>query len=235
MTYDTKQVEVFQNLFLRGPAKSQTALRQALLDHVADPWRHAEEIEKKLSTLPGWAVRRPGSASEENGADILAFDRGTTDGLPAATLWLSSQSDGYKVTNIIPSGSGKLNYGEYNAILEDFEQRVASRAAQEIGFQIETTSSRQSIEDWLPQKAAEALRRFSRSANKSTGSAHPSDRERWFKFLITAHSDNGQLDSELLARWLVEVEGWSDERANELAIEYEFGLGLLSEYDHHQP
>jgi len=235
MTYEPKQVEVFQNLFLRGPAKSQPALRQALLDHVAGPWCHAEEIEKKLSTLPGWSAGRPGSASGENGADILAFDRDTSDGLPAATLWLSSQSDGYKVTNIIPSETGQLDYSEYNAILEDFGQRVASRAAQQVGFQIETTSSRQSIEDWLPQKAAEALRRFSRYANKSTGSAHPSDREHWFKFLITAHSDKGQLDTELLARWLVEVEGWSDDRADKLAIEYEFGLGLLSEYDHHHP
>jgi hypothetical protein len=165
--------------------------------------------------------------------DVLAFEREASEDLPSATLWLWSQSDGYKVTNIVPANAGKLDYSEYNAILEDFEQRVASPAAQQTGFQIETTSSQQSIEDWIPQKAAETLRRFSRTANKSTGSGHPLDRERWFKFLIEAHSDNGQLDTELLARWLVEVEGWSDEQATELAMEYEFGLGLLTEYDRH--
>ena len=223
MMYETKRVEVFQDLVLRGPPKSQSALRQALLDRIADPWFHTEEKEKKLSTRV------------ESDADILAFERDTSDGLPAATLWLWSQSDGYKVTNIVPKATGQLDYSEYNAILEDFEQQVASPAAQQAGFQIEMTSSRQSIEDWLPQKAAEALRLFSRAANKSTGSGHPLDQKRWFRFLIEAHSDNGQLDTRLLARWLVEVEGWDDDDANKLAIEYEFGLGLLSEYDHHHP
>jgi hypothetical protein len=72
---------------------------------------------------------------------------------------------------------------------------------------------------------------FSRLANKSTGAAHPMDKKRWYAFLIAAHRASKRLDSDQLARWLVEVEAWSAGRAQDLAIDYEFALGLLEQYD----
>ena len=99
------------------------------------------------------------------------------------------------------------------------------------GFEIEVTSNRQSLDDWLSVEAAAALRRFSVLANKSTGSSHPSDRERWVAFLIKAHQDERSFNSDLLMRWLVEVEGWPEEVADKLASQYEFGLDLLDQYD----
>jgi hypothetical protein len=223
MTSATKQLEVFQDLVLYGPAESRPALRKALLDRVAAPWHHDETKERQLS--------RDASGA----ADILAFQREESDGLAGATLTLWSQPDGYKVTNIVPLELGRLGYTRYNAILQDFEQQLAGPAAQQVGFRVKMTAARESIEDWLSPKAAQALWRFSRAANKSTGSSHPLDRERWFLFLIEAHAANGPLDTDTLARWLVEVEGWDDESANELAIEYEFGLDLLSKYDRRAP
>ena len=53
--------------------------------------------------------------------------------------------------------------------------------------------------------------------------------------LIAAHRTRASLDADRLARWLAEVEGWSDEAAHELAIDYEFGLGLLKQYDASRP
>jgi hypothetical protein len=38
-----------------------------------------------------------------------------------------------------------------------------------------------------------------------------------------------------LARWLVEVEHWPEDTARELAISYEFALGLLERYDSSRP
>jgi hypothetical protein len=214
-----KQLEVFQDLFLYGPAESRPALRQALLDRVAAPWSHDEKKEKQL-------IKGAGSD-----ADILAFQREEREGLAAATLTLWSRSDGYKVTNIVPLEIGQLGYTKYNAILQDFEQQIATPAADQVGFQVKTTAARQSIDDWLSPKAAHALWLFSSAANKSTGSSHPLDRERWLQFLIEAHKSDGRLDTGTLARWLTEVEGWDDDHANELAIEYEFGLDLLRKYD----
>jgi hypothetical protein len=51
-------------------------------------------------------------------------------------------------------------------------------------------------------------------------------RDRLFTFLIRAHKDAARL-----ARWLIEVEDWPDNKAHALDIEYEFALDLLAEYD----
>jgi hypothetical protein len=216
------QLEVFQDLLLRGPPNAGASLRQALLDHAMAPWRHVEEGDKDLSTHAG------------QGADVLTFKREAGEGLAAATLVLWPRSEGYEVTNIVPTEVRELGYGGYNAILQDFLRRIAMPAAQQAGFKVEVTAPRQSIDEWIPAKTADALRRFSRSANKGTGSSHPLDRQRWFAFLIQAHADHRRLDTERLVRWLVEVDGWSDYTAHELAIEYEFGLDLLNEYDKRQ-
>ena len=223
MTAELKRLEVFQDLLLHGPATRLTALREALLNHTASPWRHAAETEKKLSNSAGIE------------GDTLAFERKQDDALPAATLWLLSRDGGYKVTNIVPREHGELGYAGYNAILQDFERRIASPAAREAGFRVETTASHQSIDDWLSPEAAKALRLFSRAANKSTGSSHPLDRERWFHFLIAAYRENDRLHVDDLFRWLSEIEGWDEKNANSLAIEYEFGLALLREYDRPRP
>jgi hypothetical protein len=212
-------LEVFQDLFLRGPTEQRPDLRQALVSRAVGPWQHSEMKEKELLTRVG------------DNADVLTFERDASEGLDAATIVLWSRPDGYEATNIVPLKVGELDYRAYNAILQDFQQRIAAPAARQVGFQVETTSPRQSIEEWVSPKVVQALRRFSAAANKATGSSHPFDQKRWFEFLIEAHADDRQLDTERLARWLVEAEGWSDEKAHDLVIEYEFGLALLSEYD----
>ena len=91
------------------------------------------------------------------------------------------------------------------------------------------------LEDWLTAEQATALRHFSRAANKATGAAHPRDRERWYAFLIAVHCNPKRLDTEHLVQWFVEVDGWSEERAHELASDYDFALGLLAQYDQLRP
>jgi hypothetical protein len=54
---------------------------------------------------------------------------------------------------------------------------------------------------------------------------------RWYAFIIATHHTSKRLDTDQLVRWLVEVEHWSEDIAHELAIDYEFALGLLEQYD----
>lgn len=173
-----RTLEVFQDLDLRGPVKDRSALREALLECVAAPWCHSEEKERALST----------SAREYS--DVLIFERAASDGLAAATIVLWSRPDGYEVTNIVPLDITELGRSQYNAILRDFEKQIATPAAGRVGFGVETTPPRQSIEEWASGSVVEALRRFSGAANKGTGSSHPLDQRRWFEFLIRAHEDS---------------------------------------------
>ena len=207
-----RSLEVFQGLRLRGPAEGRNMLLGALDERLTAPWNLSE-------------------ASMGRDGTLMIFHRAAEGGLMAVNLFLRSCPDGYEVTNIVPLNTGQLGPGEYNAILQDFTTRIAAPAARETGLVVETTESRQSLDDWLTPRTAQALRDFSDTANKGLGSAHPRDRERWFRFLMLVHADKCPLGTEQLARWLIEIGGWSADMAHELVVEYEFGLALLNEYD----
>lgn len=132
-----------------------------------------------------------------------------------------------KVVNIVPSQTGSLTHQEYNRIVKEFHDSIVQPAAVGIKVLVVFTKAQEGIEHLMTPETFALLTKFSRSANKSTGSAHPSDLERWFQFLVAAHRENTPLDPAQLAIWLVEEEKWSDEQAGKLAQEYEFGRGLL--------
>jgi hypothetical protein len=111
--------------------------------------------------------------------------------------------------------------------LNDFRARFVQPAAERLHFNVNVTADHQSLEDWLPTAAVCALRAFSSSANKSTGSSHPFDRDRWFAFLALAYGHTEHFDTSRLMQWLVDIERWPEDEASNLVIEYEFGLGLI--------
>lgn len=214
-------LRVFQDLRLRGPAEQLSVLRQALVARATTPWRHVADAGQRI------AMSAPG--------EVVAFEREAGDGLKAAGLALWQREEGYEVTNIVPRDARELGRNGYNAILMDFVRRIAEPAAMESGFSLEVSAPTRRLEDWLSADAAQALRRFSGAANKSTGSSHPLDRQRWLTFLLQVHDDDHRMDGSELLRWLVQVEGWEAEQASELASEYEFGLELLAARDRRAP
>lgn len=211
----TSSIEVFQDLNVRGPIKHRTALRDQLILSTTHPWRVDLERSKEFAR---------NSTSE---AEVLAFHREQADGLPAASLSLWGTADGYYVPNIVPAESRKLNYEQYNAILNDFREKVLQPVARRFDFVAETTSDRQEVVAGLSPDAAMKLRAFCDNANKSTGAGHPMDQRRWFDFLIAVHRSGKTIGRDLLERWLHEVERWDEESAHELAGNYETSLALL--------
>ena len=209
-------IEVFQDLFLTCSNERRPHLREALLQHTKAPWRQDEELEKKI---------------RHEGHNFMAFEREYGDGLAASRLVLWEEAGGYKVTNIVPLENGELGVTGYNDVLNDFIDLIVRPTSEGSGFHVRITAREQSIQDWTSKEAADALHRFSGGANKFTGSGHPSDRKRWFEFLMSAYKVKNKLDPELLGRWLVEVEEWPPDVASRLIIQYEFGLDLLNEYD----
>lgn len=171
---------------------------------------------------------------DDNGRSVdhpyFIFAWSGASGAPASKLFLMQKSSEHggelKVVNVVPSQRGSLTHQQYNHIVKDFHDDIVQPAAVGIRVLVAFTEAQQGIEHLMTPETYSLLTGFSRSANKSTGSAHPSDLERWFQFLIAAHRENTPLDPARLASWLVE-EKWSDEQAGELALEYEFGRGLL--------
>ena len=136
----------------------------------------------------------------------------------------------FYVSNIVPREVGELGKDLYNEILKDFYSRVASEAAGTVGWSATMTGDDRPIESWLGENSAQLLMEFSGSASKATGSSHPLDAIRWRTLLISAHRAQAKLDATRLAEWL-SGQGWTEERAAELAIEYEQSRDLLSAYD----
>jgi len=134
----------------------------------------------------------------------------------------------FYVSNIVPKERHQLAHVEYNSVLEDFYQRVFRHVAEQTGLRHSLTAADMGLDHWMSGKTEEKLRRFSASANKSTGSSHPSDLERWNDFVLSAHIERSNLDPSTLRRWLAESEDWPPEVAEQLAIEYEYGRELLT-------
>ncbi len=139
-----------------------------------------------------------------------------------------------KVTNIIPQEKGELSIEEYNQLLEFFYQTFLYGLVID-GVEIKQPSS--DIFDPLSEISKEALDKlimFCNLANKSTGSSHPCDRERWLDFIFQTVIDERPFDASLLQRFLSDEDywgkvgagvigksAWSQEKAFELSIEYE--------------
>jgi hypothetical protein len=215
MPTDEQALEVFQNLRLRGSSGQLSHFREALIERIAQPWSRSKADERYSLGVRG------------SSQGVLVLHRQPDADAPGAKLFLWRNADHYEVSNIVPLGAGELGRSGYNIVLRDFITRVAGPAADAAGITAELTGSMQTLDDWTTPQVASALRLFSRLANKSTGSSHPLDKERWFDFIVKAHASPDRLDTSELLRWLVEAENWGEDEASDLVIEYEFGLGLL--------
>lgn len=189
----------------------------ARLDAAKSPaWKRNSEFEERL----GRRGMGNGRCYTYTGPDF-----------PSANLWLFGKGSGAQVSNIVPKLSGQLSIEEYNGILTHFHDDLLGPAAEEMGLRVRLSKTGVvTIADYVSEVTAEKLRRFSESANKSTGSSHPMDNERWNDFVIANHRNRDYLPTDILKLWLVE-DGWDADTAYDLTIEYEQGISLLRRYD----
>jgi hypothetical protein len=132
------------------------------------------------------------------------------------------------VSNVVPTELSELSHRQYNAILKDFYDEILANVRGSFRVSVVLASNQLRVEDLMPAETFKLLRAFSSSANRSTGSAHPADGELWQTFLVALSRGQHKLDSHSLLRWLIEVEGWPGEVAQDLGSEFEFGMELLA-------
>ena len=214
-------LEVFKELAIQGDPSQLTTFIDDLSSHLSAGWSRDREREAHINELDA-----------SLGGNNYVFQWAGEREIPPATLFLSQRHAQLEVTNIVPQEFGQLSRAQYNIILDDFAERNARPAALRLGLAVKVTADRLPITHWLSQEAADRLKIFSHLANRSM--LHPLDSERWRAFLIQAHREHSDLSPEILHRWLTEIEHWPDERAGELAIEFEFASNLLEDYDKRQ-
>lgn len=217
----SRQIEVFQDLMLLPKNGDLKTIREFLVNNQTIDWVHHPDRENEMC--------------EGAGRDSIIF-RYEGARFPKAGLYLFSNDEGYKVTNIVPEEPVReLNYFQYNSLLEDFASQVARPAKSKPPFNISFTKRFQSITDrGISEETAKELESFSNLANKSTLYANPRDAERWKKFVILAFNEESKLDSEFLERWLNEIHRWDEESAMELAMKYDSAFSILEAHEQYR-
>jgi hypothetical protein len=212
-------MQVFRELFIRGEPEQLKATAEAICNSLSGDWSRNTKAEEGMREL-----------TFDGEADPYCFTCNNSGHRPAATLFLTEKDKKtYYVANIIPHESHKLSYAEYNGIMEEFFKQFVQPAVARTGARAEMNGPEADLEQWLSLATAKKLRLFCSHANKRTGSSHPADRRLWNDFIVSAHREGTNLDSNTLARWLHEAGDWDEGWANELAGEYAFARELLAQ------
>lgn len=211
-------MKIFQDLTIKGEFSALEHFVREIEVSLKENWsrnRAMEEQVKPLDSSPTWCFAFAGRGEE-----------------PAAFLWLAyREPDELYVPNIVPAGTERLSHDQYNRVVQEFYKAFVKEAARKTGVRADLGREKVELDELLSEKTAQALRRFSTLANKSTGSSHPRDRMRWEEFLISAHLEESRLAPDELKRWLVEEQQWPSDKASDLAVEYEEAMSLLKAYD----
>ena len=131
------------------------------------------------------------------------------------------------VSNIIPVESGQLSYDEYNAILLDFFEHIVKPVIEKVNVKIELTDPEITLNEILSSECSRLFAAFSKFANKSTGSSNPADQEKWFSFIKCIDENSEKVNPDTVQKLLID-DGWPENKAIELALEFEFALSLLN-------
>lgn len=130
------------------------------------------------------------------------------------------------IQNVIAYELNQSSCFRCNRILEGFYRDLVQPCIAGTQVTAELTVEEVTLADVVGVDLAELFTRFSRLANKATGSCHPCDRESWFDFILAMHAQGKTLNTDLLVHTL-EEEGWTAEAARALGSEFEFGTQLM--------
>jgi hypothetical protein len=209
-----------------------------------------DEFRKHISefSTPDWTyVARDGELE-----DYVCFDYcGAV--FPEAELSFYCGSDAYdegsfQVGNIVPLKKNQLDIKEYNSLLDSFYDEVLAPFHRKFSCLAITGPTNDKFDPLsvISEEALRKLKKFCNAANKTTGSSHPCDEERWFDFICQTVVDNKIFDYDTLYRFLKDEDywgekdpkllgpighfAWDDEHASELAQEYENYVNILQYY-----
>ncbi len=211
-------MEIFRDLYVSVDAERMAAIADLIDQSPPKGWVRDRAVESKARCAPVLTLR-----------PTFCFTWSSRDSRPFATVILAQKDPTtFFVANVIPVAKHQLTHEEYNGVMEDFFERVVKPYVSQGGVTANLTGSKAELEHWMSAEAAERLRTFSACANKGTGASHPHDRERWNDFVLAAHRCAGKMPAADLRRWLIDIEEWSPEVADQLASEYEYGRELLA-------
>jgi hypothetical protein len=206
----------YKELHIRCPVGSTDVLIQAIDAALTKGWTRARDAEKRAREL----------RAERDLEFAYYYCDQRAKRKPGMLLICRLDPKTLHVADVKPTPPSELSFAQYNAILTDFHNSVLRRV-RGLNVRFLLTSDNAKIEDMIAPETFRLLKEFSSVAKKSTEGLLPPERRRWIAFLVAHQSEKHRLDKDLLWRWLVEVEEWPEEMANELRSEFNFAVDLL--------
>ena len=148
-------------------------------------------------------------------------------------IYLLRNDDGIKIANILPNERNSISKQEYNEAVMDFYNDLIQYSP---NYKDCVTTNIFDPLQLMSQKALEKLRDFYLCANKSTGSSHPYDEQRWFAFICQTVEDRRIITEEQeFLEFLQDKSYWgadifSEDIAFDLIHEYNKITGCLQYY-----
>jgi len=203
-------MKVFRDLIIEYPGTIDELTDLIVVEIEDSNWERSEDFDIRDGT-----VTSPITCFQYSGEIIDQHAR----------LFIANkEEDTFYVSNIVPE-NGSLTHDEYNNLIDSFYETINNIRRRGV-TDISRSTDEIIFEEVVPENIQRAFFSFSRAANKSTGSAHPMDKERWYKFICLIYREQYEMNHDLMKSKLIE-DGWSEDKAFDLLIEFEFGLGLL--------
>ena len=217
-------MKIYRELYFRGTPSQLSKFAEEISNYVTGDWRFVSK--------------------DANGEykKYLFFDyMGKNVDNARVSIYLGDRIDSGEVNvgNIIPLKKNHLSIEEYNAVLMLFYKEIVVPYEKENSY---LSISQPTDDNFNPltimsEASLKKLKAFCGGANKSTGSSHPCDKERWLSFILQTVEEDRILDSDTLCRFLQDEESWGkkpndyigvmgdyawdEDSAYELSMEYE--------------
>lgn len=226
-------MKIFKELYIKGSYQALRKFENEIGDFAKNDW--TQEYHK-----------------DDRWSDYLIFNYSgkKVDTAKVFFYMKNVEKDGnMHVGNIVPTAQYKnqLTVEEYNNILSLFYDEVILPYTNEnssIGVSAQLSSDEFNPLSVLSHESLDKLTSFCNCANKSTGSSHPCDRERWFDFIFSSYKSGEIFSEDTLAHFLSDEEywgkpdgtvlnesAWSTDEAWKLASEYSFAIEILENYE----
>ncbi len=146
-------------------------------------------------------------------------------------FWMSPSLHRMELFNIVSLINNYLECDEYNHIITTFHKEIIEPMESSFDLQVFVSNHISSMQEILGDDVFKKLLNFSNLANKSTGNTNSFDFGCWCDFVFAVFKNNIALSSTDLQNWLME-NGWLEEMANKLSIDYEYTIEVLTKYEH---
>ncbi len=195
------------------------------------PAKEAElhEEMKRLASVP-WSSQPHNPFGKPADSDHFYFHRDNVNDEPSCTLCIWRNEPGHWIVVAIVPDEGQVHQipiVQFKKILTNFESYIAEPAAEIVKGITSIDTSNYRLEDYFSPEAVSLLQHFCETSNQSDFGHHPSDQEKWMKFLLRAYDDNVDVHCDIFGRCLYTAVCWPEQYIPRLVSEYDFAMRLL--------